>query len=253
MDGSTYSFLSDAEDLTASTVIPTLAPTAADPTTIEPSPAPAAPGILYAEDFDSPPVSREPEPPPPPPEPVFSAADLEAARASGHQEGFSAAKTDAEALRADLHVAALQSLADAMASTRKEAAEIAEQRAKSLSGAVMAVLSAALPKVTEAHAKEELTAVLEALLPGLQAEPVLRVRVHPDLEGCVRAVWKTLSQDEPAGELQLTADPEMVPGDIRLSWADGRAVRNTAEVWEGIRQALAPLGMPALQELVHGS
>jgi flagellar assembly protein FliH len=253
MDGSTFRFLSDAEELTASTVTSLPAPAAADPTTIEPSPAPTVPGILYAEDFDCPPVIKEPPTPPPPPEPVFSAADLEAARASGHQEGFSAAKTDAEALRADLHVAALQSLADAMAATRKEAAEIAEQRAQALSGAVMAVLSAALPKVTEAHARAELTAVLEALLPGLQAEPVLRVRVHPDLEECVRAVWKTLSQDEPAGELQLTADPQMMRGDIRLSWADGRAARNTAEVWEGIRQALAPINMPALQELVHGS
>jgi len=252
MDGSPYSYLSDTEDLTATTIIGPHIPAAADPTTIEPNPAPRVPGILYAEDFDSPPPS-EPAEPPPPPEPVFSAADLEAARASGHQEGFSAAKTDAEALRADLHVAALQSLADAMAATRKEAAEIAEQRAQALSGAVMAVLSAALPKVTEAHAKAELTAVLEALLPGLQAEPVLRVRVHPDLEECVRGVWKTLSQDEPSGELQLTADPTMVRGDIRLSWADGRAMRNTAEVWEGIRQALAPIDMPALQELVHGS
>jgi flagellar assembly protein FliH len=244
MDGAAYSFLADVDELAAPR---------ADPTVIAPSLAPAAPGILYAEDFDAPPDEAAPEPePPPPPEPVFSAADLEAARAAGHEAGFAAAKYDAEALRADLHVAALQSLADAMAATRKEAAEIAEQRAQALSGAVMAVLSAALPHVTETHASAELTAVLEALLPGLQAEPVLRVRVHPDLEACVRQVWQSLSQDEPAGDLQLTADAGLARGDIRLSWADGRAMRNTAEIWEGIRQALAPLNMPPLEELVHG-
>jgi flagellar biosynthesis/type III secretory pathway protein FliH len=244
MDGTTYSFLADVDDL---------ASPRAGPTVIAPSLAPSAPGILYAEDFDSPTQDQSDEAAESlDPEPTFSAADLEAARAAGHEAGVSAAKIDAEALRADLHVAALQSLADAMAATRKEAADIAEQRAQALSAAVMAVLSAALPHVTETHAKAELTAVLEALLPGLRTEPVLRVRVHPDLEECVRQVWQTLSQDEPAGELQLTADATMARGDIRLSWADGRAMRNTADIWEAIRAALAPLNMPPLEELVHG-
>jgi flagellar assembly protein FliH len=245
MDGSAYAFLAEAEDLS---------PAALEPAVIRPNLSPSVAGILFAEDFDSPaeaPAQAEPDPVPVP-EPVFSAADLEAARASGHEAGFSAARSDAEALRADLQVAALQSLADAIAATRKEAAEIAEQRAQALSAAVMAVLQAALPKLSEAHAQTELTAVLEALLPGLRTEPELRVRVHPDLEACVRAVWKTLSQDEPSGELQLTADPDMVRGDVRLAWADGRATRNTAEVWQRLREALAPLDMPPLEELVHG-
>jgi flagellar assembly protein FliH len=245
MDGSAYAFLSEAEELS---------PAGIEPAVIRPNRSPSAAGILFAEDFDNPaeaPAQPELEPEPEA-EPVFSASDLEAARASGHEAGFSAARCDAESLRADLNVAALQSLADAMAATRKEAADIAEQRAQALSGAIMAVLQAALPKVTEAHAQTELTAVLHALLPGLRAEPVLRVRVHPDLEACVRAAWKTVSRDEPSGELQLTADPDMVRGDVRLAWADGRAMRNTAEVWERIREALAPLDMPPLEELVHG-
>ena len=208
-------------------------------------------GILYAEDFDFPADLAAEAAPPPEPEPVFSAADIEAAHTAGHRAGFAAAAADQDALRANLQVAALQSIADALASTRHEAAGIAHQTAQALSGAIMALLSAALPKLTQTHADAEITAVLETLLPGLRAEPVLRIRIHPDLETCVQRAWTELTQDEPAGSLQLTPDATMAPGDIRLSWADGRASRTTADIWDAIRGALASLDMPSMQELVH--
>ena len=266
MSGASYGVLDDGEDFTATIIEPGPGGGAArglfprpDPR-IDPrierrhTPPGVAPGgqeILYAEDFDSP-LEEPPAPPSAAPPALFSAADVEAARAAGREAGFAAAAEDQANLRAGLETTALQSLAAAVAATRHDAASIADTRAEALAGAMLAVLNAAVPALTAAHADVEVGAILTALLPGLRIEPVVRVRIHPDLENCLRAAWARMSQDEPAGELQLTADPSMPRGDVRLSWADGRATRDTAGIWDAIRSALAPFDMPSLQELVHG-
>ena len=267
MSDASYGVLDDDEEFTATIIEPGPGGGAArgfyprpDPR-IDPrierrhSPSPGAAagsqGILYAEDFDLP-LDEAPAPPPAAVAPLFSAADLEAARAAGREAGFAAATEDQAIKRAGLETAALQSLADAVAATRHDAAAIADARAEALAGTMLAVLSAAVPALTAAHADVELSAILAVLLPGLRTEPVVRARIHPDLEDRLRAAWGRMSQGEPAGDLQLTADPAMARGDFRLSWADGRATRDTAGIWDAIRGALAPFDMPSLQEIVHG-
>jgi flagellar assembly protein FliH len=211
-------------------------------------------GILYVEDFDAPAprdVEPVPEAAPQPPEPVFTKADVLAAHAAGRQEGLQASIDDAHLVQAQLQAAATQALADALSAGRTALARIAAQQAESAACAVLAIIKAAVPAIMARHAHAELQAVVAALLPGLRCEPELRVRAHPDLADHVRDSLIKLLDGE-GGVLSVSADPALAPGDIQISWADGSARRDCADIYADIINALAPLRLPALEEICCG-
>ncbi len=221
---------------------------------LEPWRAGAA-GILYAEDFDAPP---DPPPPPPPPEPATPVPDeaaLSAAREAGYRDGLAAAEAEQAALRDQLRLAALQSIADSLAGARQEAGAVARAHAEALAAALLAVLQAAIPATLRRHADLETTALLEALLPLLQSEPQIHVRVPPGGEAAARdaiAAIERQARDAPP-PLTLTEDPALAVGDLVLNWHGGAARRDTQAIWRAIRDALAPLDLPDLRELPHGT
>jgi flagellar assembly protein FliH len=214
-------------------------------------------GILYVEDFDAPPQSREPAAAAPPaavpaaPEPVFTASDLAAAHAAGRAEGLQAALEEAGLLQAQLQSAATQALADALAAGRASLERIVAAQAAEAARTVLAMLRSAVPATMARHGRAELDAVIAALLPGLASEPELRVRAHPGLADHVRETLITLLGAD-GGVLSVAADPALAPGDLRIAWADGSARRDCAEIYAAIRDALAPLNLPALEELRRG-
>jgi hypothetical protein len=177
-------------------------------------------GILYVEDFDA--TASRPEPediPQPPPEPapaVFSAEDVAAAHEAGRREGVQSALGDARLLQEQLQTAALQSLADALANARDALERVATRQAEGCARTTLALLCAAVPATMARHAPAELDAVIAALRPGLACEP------------------------------------EFAPGDIGIAWCDGSARRDGAAIYREIRQALAPLGLPAPEEILNG-
>jgi hypothetical protein len=211
-------------------------------------------GILYVEDFDAPPplvVEPAPKPAPEPPPPVFTKAEVLAAHAAGREEGVQAALDDARLLQAQMQAAATQALADALCAGRGDLERIAAQHADSTARAVLAILQAAVPETMARHAQTELAAVIAALLPGLRCEQELRVRAHPDLADHVRCSLIDLLDGE-GGVLSVAADPALAPGDIQITWSDGGARRDCTEIYADILDALAPLGLPALEEICCG-
>jgi flagellar biosynthesis/type III secretory pathway protein FliH len=101
------------------------------------------------------------------------------------------------------------------------------------------------------HAQTELDAVLAALLPGLRSEPELRVRAHPDCADHVRESLIGMLDGE-SGVLSVSADPALAPGDVQINWTDGGTRRDCTEIYAEIRDALVPLGLPALEEICCG-
>ena len=211
-------------------------------------------GILYVEDFDvpsSPPVPEpvaEPEPPPPP---VFSAEDVAAAREAGRRDGQQAALDDALLLQAQLQAAATQALADALMASRAALERVVLRQAEEAAGTVLALLRAAVPDLMAHHAKTELRAVIDILLPGLRGEPELRVRAHPDLADFVRETLMSLLGAD-GGVIAVAADAALAPGDIQIGWPDGGARRDCTAIYTELAAALAPLGLPALEEICCG-
>jgi flagellar biosynthesis/type III secretory pathway protein FliH len=211
-------------------------------------------GILYIEDFDAPPpAAPKPEAATKPEAaaPVFTAQDIAAAREAGRQDGMQAALSDANLLQVQLQAAATQALADAMAATRHSVERLVARRADDAARTALAILQAAIPYAMEANAKGEVQAVIAALLPGLRSEPELRVRTHPDMADFVRDMLADLLTDGSL-VLSVSADETLLPGDIQLFWGEGSALRDCRGIYTDIVKALAPLRLPALEEICHG-
>ena len=192
-------------------------------------------GILYAEDFDDEP----PAPPPlPEPDPVFSAAELDEAR-------LQAADTARAEVFASAELAALQSrsvaLADVASELRRLSGDVAaevERSSVELSYAVMSLLCAALPSLMESTAGREVSGLLGRLLPGLHAEKQVTVRVSPQVADRIGADLLALDEDARSRVVLVPTDA-LLPGDLRVSWHEGRLVRDTGEIHRAAQAILA--------------
>ena len=201
-------------------------------------------GVLYAEDFDDEgdivPAAAETSPGPPPEliEPVFSAAELEAACAEARAAGRLEAEHGLAASRTQM----LGLLAAGVADGRAGAAAAATQAAESVAKCMMGVLAACLPALCERHGAAELSALARTVLPGLTDEPKIVVRLHPTMLPGIQAELAELDF-ELAERVQLLPTEAVAPGDVRISWADGSVTRHAGKTRHLVEDALAALGL----------
>jgi hypothetical protein len=132
-------------------------------------------GVLFDNDFDLPEVVPEPEVI----EPLFSAAEVaaarEAARRDGHAAGLQeAASSDATAVRQ-----ALEAIASQFKDERDAAARRADQSAEAIARLLLDSLAATFPVLCARHGEAEVRAIARAVLPALTLEPMIAVRVNP--------------------------------------------------------------------------
>jgi flagellar assembly protein FliH len=193
---------------------------------------------LFADDFDMPEVAPEPEVI----EPVFTAAEVanqrEAAwrqgRASGLQE---AAATDAAATRS-----AFESVAAQLAEARDTAAVFAEQSADAIARLLLDSLAATFPVLCARYGEAEVQAIVRAVLPALAREQVITVRTNPCIAPSLVREIDRLDPDL-ASRVQIAESDAMPPGDVRIAWHNGAAVRNASALWEQVAAILAPAGL----------
>jgi flagellar assembly protein FliH len=220
--------------------------------------APSGPGrkpaILFDEDFDAPPATAGvivlddlPDEAPPPP-PAVTAEDVAAARADAYAEGHEKGLAQAAADRAEVTRQMLGVIADRLEGARLEAARVAEEGAQAVARLLMGTLAGMMPALCARHGAAEVAAVARAVLPALVREPRVTIRVSPHL---VRAVEQALAGLDPDlhGRVMLVPTDAVPPGDVRIAWADGAAVRETAALWRSIAEALAPLDLLAPADL----
>lgn len=217
----------------------------------EPQDAAQDSGILYIEDFDAPPPA--PEPPPPAAEITESVplashlAACAAAREAGRAEGRNASLQDAMVLQGELRNAALAAIADALAMGTVPREEAAASRAGALARHMLSLLEATLPALAARHAPQEVGALLEAVLPGLRAEPDLEITVHPDVLGAAQAAMAGMP-GAATRRWVVKPDPALGVADAKVEWQDGAVLRDTAALWRAIRAALAAWGVPQVSE-----
>lgn len=203
--------------------------------------APAAGGLLFAEDFDQPP---QPDNPPEPEviEPTFSATELEAVRTEAWQA--SRAETLTEAANAD-HAVVRQTVAAIqvqLATAREVATQIATQSAEAVARLLLDGLALTLPALCARYGDDEVAAVVAAVLPALTQEPAITVRVNPLHAPAVTRDIERLDPDL-AARTRIVAVETMAPGDVRVVWRNGSASRDTAALWNEVAEALAAVGL----------
>lgn len=208
--------------------------------------------FFFAEDFDLPAHANVPEPEVI--EPSFSAAELESARAEGFQAGSAAAAEHA----ADAEQARIRQVLTAVAAqlnaTRDELMQHAEQAAVTTARLLLGSLGVVLPELAGRYGEAELQAVIRVVLPGLFQEPAMTLRVNP----ChAAAVTREIERHEPdlADRLQIVPTDTVPPGDARIAWRNGSAVRDAAALWAQVTEALGLVGLApqqdATRELEH--
>ena len=194
--------------------------------------------LLFDEDFDLPERPPEPEVI----EPVFTAAELLAAREEAAQEGRDRAITESEASARIAASRALAEIAAQITAAREEAAAIAEQSAEAIARLLLDCFATAFPALSARHGPGELAAVLREILPALHREPKIAVRVNPHLVPVITEQVHSLDADL-AARVRLIPSDGMAVGDVRVTWENGAAIRDAASLWRQIESILAPAGL----------
>jgi flagellar assembly protein FliH len=196
---------------------------------------------LFAEDFDlRPQADSVPEP-----EviaPSFSAAEVAAARAEAWAEGHEAGTAEANAATAAATRMLLDSIATTLRESQVEAAAIAERSAEAIARLLMDSLAALFPALCSRHGENELCALMRTILPALAREPAVTVRANP---AHTPALMRELDRLDPdlVERVQLIPVAAIPFGDVRASWRDGMAIRDTAELWRQVCAVLEPAGL----------
>lgn len=200
-------------------------------------------GVLYAEDFDAPEpvVVPVPEPPRPPIviEPTFSLADLRRASDQAQEEGRVLERREAVVHENRRQADALVRIADALELARTELAGLAASAASATAETLFAMVGVVLPAFAAARGHDELQALLTLLLPAMQHEPRLTIRVQPSLLDGLREAAAPLLEDGPALVDWIAAET-MLPGDITVRWQDGLMMRDTRALCAQVRALVMP-------------
>lgn len=203
------------------------------------SPAPGGSAILlFDEDFDQQPPPSEPEVI----EPVFTAADLIAARQEAAQESRERTLEEVEGSVRAATSRALAAIAEQLAAARAEVASIAEQSAEAIARLLLDCFATAFPVLSARHGPAELAAIALQILPAVHYEPAIAVRIHPCVVPKLTEAIASLDADV-AARVRLIPTEGLSPADVRITWANGSAVRDTAALWRQIEDILAAAGL----------
>ena len=166
-----------------------------------------------------------------PSSPAFTEADMEAARKEGFAAGQAQGRRDAEAeadrqlgdAMAQLSQSAaslLAALDSHIASTKREASELALEVARKLAPALIA-----------AQPEAEIEALLRDSLAHLNREPHILLRVSASLVDRMKETVDRMAMERGlTGRIILLGEPAMTEGDCVVEWADGGVARNREEI-----------------------
>jgi flagellar biosynthesis/type III secretory pathway protein FliH len=195
-------------------------------------------GSLFDEDFDVVQATPEPEVI----EPVFSASELAAARETTWHDGHDAGVEEAAHSEAAATRQAMEAIASELRADRAAAMALAEQAAQSITHLLLESLAAAFPALCSRYGDAEVCAIVRSVLPALTQEPVITVRANPRTAAALAHELAQLDPDV-AERVQTAQCDSIPPGDVRIAWHNGAAVRDAAALWDQIAAILVPAGL----------
>jgi flagellar biosynthesis/type III secretory pathway protein FliH len=198
-------------------------------------------GALFAEDFDLP-RHRDAMPAPEVINPTYTAAELAEARAEAWAGGHAAGTAEANTAIAAATSLLLDAIAAALRDANAAASAVAERSAEAIARLLLDSLAKLFPVLCQHHGEAELCALIRTILPALAQEPALIVRMNP---AHTPALMRELDRLDPDLVERVRLVPvEAIPaGDVRVSWRDGTALRDTAALWQQVRAVLEPAGL----------
>jgi flagellar assembly protein FliH len=195
-------------------------------------------GALFEEDFDQPERLAEPDAI----EPVYSAAELSSLREAAWREGNAAGQQEAAASDAAATRRAVESMAAQCTDARDAATARAEQTADAIARLLLDSLAAAFPMLCACYGEAEVQAIVRSVLPALTQEQAVTVRTN---RLTAPSLVREIGRLDPAfaARVQIVECDAMTPGDVKIDWHNGRAIRDATALWEQVAAVLAPAGL----------
>ncbi|MCB1651098.1 MAG: hypothetical protein KDI46_03510 [Alphaproteobacteria bacterium] len=166
----------------------------------------------------------------PPPEPMFSAEELDQARADGFKKGFDQATQEEQTNRKQILTETLNHIGGEMG--KLLAAEHLrekryEQEALHL---VLRIFKSVFPFYADRCGFEELKAALQSILEKHRQTPQISVFVTPDMAQGVEGFLKALPGQEQGFVFSVHSDETITDHSCRILWEDGGAMHNPQSV-----------------------
>jgi flagellar assembly protein FliH len=193
---------------------------------------------LFAEDFDLPRATPQAQVI----EPVFSASELTAAREAAWQEGHAAGLREAAETDTAATKQAIAQISELLRSESQAGLVRAETEAAAIAQLLLDSLAAVFPTLAARYGDAEVRAIIRTVLPALIREPVITVRAHPETTAVIAQEIVGLDPDLKE-HVQTISCEDMMPGDLRIAWRNGSAVRNATALWQQIAEILTPAGL----------
>lgn len=181
------------------------------------------------------PARREPETEAPPPEPVFSRADLAAARDRGFSEGREAGAADALASVEHAAATTLAQINEALAALAPALGDAVQRCRQDAVGIAHAVTRKMIEQSDSDSAMTAVEAVISKVLPRIIDEPRVVIRVSDALLDPLQQRLSAVSESCGfPGSLILLAERDLQRPDCRIEWSDGGAEYDSGALWSEI-------------------
>lgn len=182
-----------------------------------------------------------------PPPPVFTLADLDAARLAGKKEGYNEGFTageleaknqsDSKAERAN---EVISSIAQAVRAAHEDYRHILTREATHINEMAIRIAKKVAGDALDTRGEHAITAIVEQCLPVIFSKSRLTVELHPDMfERIVDRIETQIRTHGFEGEIQFRANDTIGLSDVTLNWGSGEVSRSVASLWQELESLIA--------------
>jgi flagellar assembly protein FliH len=172
-------------------------------------------------------------------EPVI---DPEAIREVAYQDGLRDGLERAAAGHDRTVERVLATLEERLGAAQYQAAHEADRAARSIARLLIQALMKMLPAACARLGATEIADVARAVLPGLRQDPRVVLSVHPSLAADIEVELARLGT-EVRERTVLAPTDALPPGDVRITWQDGSASRDTTDLMRRVAAVFAQYGL----------
>ena len=189
---------------------------------------------IFDEDHIDPALLEEEEPPPP----SFSEEELAAAKQAAFQDGHDQATQKEKQSRSQQLAIVMETMSRDMASLFQAESAREKLYEREVVQLTLSTFEKLFPFYSEKAGFDEMRAAMEQVIQAHQGQKTILVRVNPELSEGVTATLKVLQEKNPDVRFTVQGDETVQGTNCKLSWEDGGALHDTAEMAENILNIL---------------
>ncbi len=167
--------------------------------------------------------------------PTFSEEEVEMAREEGFAAGKEAGVREAAAATETQILDALNQVTASFADVCRMQVDSNREIARDMLGVASSIARKAFPDLNARNALGEIDRMVAEILDAILEEPKVQIFVAPELrDPLANRLEKIADRVGYEGRLSVTGDKLLEPGDCRVEWANGGAVRKIEDMWQQI-------------------